>query len=178
MSVHRTVLTAVAIVSLMNLVPRARAQVAFQPVVASFPSGQILNATPVVSSDRRYVRLTLYPQFTDIQGFDRFTIPAAVGGTGGLGGGGFGGLLGGGGGGAGGAGGGARVAAGMDGLVGPSPSPAFSSAGLYASAEATALLSGSSTSAAPRALAVSPTRTESAPAKTSPKSRKVVRKRK
>jgi type II secretory pathway component GspD/PulD (secretin) len=59
--------------------------VAFAPTPAAINDGVFLNVTPVVSADRRYVRMTLSPNFTTIQGFESFTIPAAVGG-GGLGG--------------------------------------------------------------------------------------------
>jgi type II secretory pathway component GspD/PulD (secretin) len=60
--------------------------VAFQPTIGQFQDGVQLFVTPVVSADRRYVRMTLAPVFNSLQGFDTFTIPAAVGG-GGLGGG-------------------------------------------------------------------------------------------
>lgn len=60
--------------------------VAFQPSIGSFADGVQLLVTPVVSADRRYVRMTMAPIFQTLQGFDTFTIPAAVGG-GGLGGG-------------------------------------------------------------------------------------------
>jgi type II secretory pathway component GspD/PulD (secretin) len=59
--------------------------VAFQPTIAALPDGVILNVTPVVSADRRYVRMTLSPFFQTFNGFSNFIIPAAVGG-GGLGG--------------------------------------------------------------------------------------------
>jgi type II secretory pathway component GspD/PulD (secretin) len=59
--------------------------VAFQPQIQTFPSGVQLFVTPVVSADRRYVRMSLNPVFTTLEGFDNFTVPAAVGG-GGLGG--------------------------------------------------------------------------------------------
>lgn len=59
--------------------------VAFQPQISPLPDGVILNVTPVVSADRRYVRMTLSPFFQTFIAFDTFTIPAAVGG-GGLGG--------------------------------------------------------------------------------------------
>jgi type II secretory pathway component GspD/PulD (secretin) len=59
--------------------------VAFQPGIAQLPDGVIFNVTPVVSADRRYVRMTLSPFFQTFEGFQTFTIPAAVGG-GGLGG--------------------------------------------------------------------------------------------
>lgn len=59
--------------------------VAFTPQVQTFPDGVQLFVTPVVSADRRYVRLSLSPVFTTFLGFDNFSVPAAVGG-GGLGG--------------------------------------------------------------------------------------------
>ena len=61
----------------------ARAQaVAFQPIVGSFPNGVTMSTTPVVSHDRRYVRLGVNPQFTGLLGFDPFLVPAAVSGGG------------------------------------------------------------------------------------------------
>ncbi|GIW87369.1 MAG: hypothetical protein KatS3mg108_1693 [Isosphaeraceae bacterium] len=59
--------------------------VAFQPQIQTFPDGVQLFVTPVVSADRRYVRMSLSPIFTTFLQFDTFVIPAAVGG-GGLGG--------------------------------------------------------------------------------------------
>ncbi len=56
--------------------------VAFSPTVSTFPDGVFMSVTPVVSADRRYVRMTLSPTFNVLQGFDTFTIPAAVGGGG------------------------------------------------------------------------------------------------
>lgn len=70
--------------------PPARAQaVAFVPQVSSFPNGVTLGVTPAISADGRYVRMTLNPQFTVIEGFDTFSVPFAVSGVnpgGGLGG--------------------------------------------------------------------------------------------
>ncbi len=60
--------------------------VAFQPVIGTIPDGVTLFVTPVVSADRRYVRMTLSPFFISFQGFQTFPTAAAVGG-GGLGGG-------------------------------------------------------------------------------------------
>ena len=83
----------------------AKAQVGFAPVVGSFPNGVNLDVTPVVSHDRRYVRMSVNFQSTAIEGFDSALIPAAVGGNGnGAPGGGFGAGGGRGGGGGGGAG--------------------------------------------------------------------------
>jgi hypothetical protein len=68
---------------LAMLGPSASAQaVAFQPGVASFPNGVSMSVAPVVSADRRYVRLGVSPYFTGLQGFDTFPVPAAVGGGG------------------------------------------------------------------------------------------------
>ena len=78
--------------------------VGFQPIIITLPEGTQLQATGVVSADRRYVRITASPSFTGIQGVTTFTFAgqanAQGGGGGGLGGGGLGGGgLGGGGGG-------------------------------------------------------------------------------
>jgi type II secretory pathway component GspD/PulD (secretin) len=56
--------------------------VAFFPNVTQFPSGVTLFVTPVVSADRRYVRMTLSPFFIVLEGFDTIQVPAAVGGSG------------------------------------------------------------------------------------------------
>ena len=60
--------------------------VAFSPTPAPLLDGVQLFVTPVVSSDRRYVRMSLTPSFTTVTGLSTFSVPAAVGG-GGLGGG-------------------------------------------------------------------------------------------
>ena len=41
-----------------------------------------MSVAPVVSTDRRYVRLGVTPIFTGLQGFDTFPVPATVGGGG------------------------------------------------------------------------------------------------
>lgn len=70
----------------------AQGAVAFSPTIGTVPDGVSLSVRPVVSADRRYVRITdLNVNFTAIDRFDTFTIPAAVSGGGGFGGGGFGG---------------------------------------------------------------------------------------
>ena len=60
--------------------------VAFTPTPAPLQDGIFLQVTPVVSADRRYVRMTLSPSFQTVTGLASFPVPAAVGG-GGLGGG-------------------------------------------------------------------------------------------
>ncbi len=60
--------------------------IAFQPIPGNIPDGVTLRVTPVVSADRRYVRMTLSPNFISFQGFQNFPTTGAVGG-GGLGGG-------------------------------------------------------------------------------------------
>jgi hypothetical protein len=131
---------------------RAQA-IGYQPVIASFPDGVIMDTTPVVSADRRYVRIGVNAQFAALVGLTTYNQPLAAaaggagrGGLGGLGGG-FGGLGGGGGGGGGAGGGGGRVA-GLNGLNGPDRnSPMGHSGPLIAfhgmgSPEASAVLSG------------------------------------
>jgi len=53
----------------------------YQPVIGLIPTGQTLTVTPVVSADRRYVRLTLSPFFNALNSLSTFTFGAgAVGG--------------------------------------------------------------------------------------------------
>jgi type II secretory pathway component GspD/PulD (secretin) len=52
------------------------------PSVGQFPTGVTLLVTPVVSADRRYVRMTLAPFFTALNNFTTIQVPAAVGGSG------------------------------------------------------------------------------------------------
>uniref|UniRef100_A0A7C4QX10 Type II/III secretion system secretin-like domain-containing protein n=1 Tax=Schlesneria paludicola TaxID=360056 RepID=A0A7C4QX10_9PLAN len=63
----------------------------FQPIIQFFPDGVSLTVSAVISADRRFVRLTMFPFFSNI--VDVFTFSFAGGGIGGggLGGGGFGG---------------------------------------------------------------------------------------
>ena len=57
--------------------------VAFTPQVAQLPTGSTLTVTPVVSADRRYVRLTLSPFFNSLNGFTTYqSQTGAVGGSG------------------------------------------------------------------------------------------------
>ncbi len=60
--------------------------IAFAPSIASFPNGVTLSVTPVVSADRRYVRMTLSPVFTALEGFTNITTSLGAVGGGGVGG--------------------------------------------------------------------------------------------
>jgi len=128
----RTIGFALGLFVLIGGWPRADAQaIAYNPVIGFIPTGQTLTVTPVVSADRRYVRMTLNPFFNALNSISTFNFAGgAVGGGGvtgggvGLGGGGGFGVGGGGGGGVaggGGFGGGGAVVgmtAGMDGVIG------------------------------------------------------------
>jgi hypothetical protein len=103
-----------------------------------------MSATPVVSADRRYVRLGIGANFSTINGFMNFPVAGGVSGTGGgggLGAGGLGGALGGargGGGGAGGGGGGGGFRNVMGGPGLDDPGVPYSPEYLEASRQATA----------------------------------------
>jgi type II secretory pathway component GspD/PulD (secretin) len=57
--------------------------VAYTPNVSAINSGVMLNVTPVVSADRRYVRMTLTPIFNSVNGFTTYQSGiAGVGGSG------------------------------------------------------------------------------------------------
>jgi hypothetical protein len=92
-------------------VARGQGAVAYQPVIGFIPEGATLNVTPVVSADRRYIRLSMNPYFISLNGFTTYQSQlAAVGGVGFAG---MNGAMGGGAGGGGGAGvGGAGMGAG------------------------------------------------------------------
>jgi hypothetical protein len=96
--IRSSIFTSLLLVALMIAPSQVKAQaVAFQPTPGQIMDGVSLNATAVVSADRRYVRLSLGPQFQTVNGFMNFPIPGAIAG-GGNGGGGLGGLGGAGGG--------------------------------------------------------------------------------
>lgn len=74
---------AVGLMGMLAAPERARGQaVGFFPQVESIPDGVSLGATPAVSADRRYVRLSLGVGFQTVNGFTNFPVPAAVGGGG------------------------------------------------------------------------------------------------
>ena len=83
MACFRIFVVGFLIVELFCLVDSARGQaIGFQPVPAVFPSGSILNVTPAVSADRRYVRMSLDVSFSQLTGFTTYSVPAAVSGGG------------------------------------------------------------------------------------------------
>jgi hypothetical protein len=78
-----TVAAAFGLITLgiQGLAPCARGQaIAFEPVIGFVPTGSTLTVTPVVSADRRYVRLSVNPFFNTLNGFSTFGIPGAVSG--------------------------------------------------------------------------------------------------
>ncbi len=56
--------------------------VAFVPTPTPLFIGPTLSVVPVVSADRRYVRMSMTPQFNSLNGFTTIQVPAAVGGSG------------------------------------------------------------------------------------------------
>jgi general secretion pathway protein D len=52
---------------------RDKADVGFTPVIATIPEGVMLSAMAVVSGDRRYVRITPNPLFSNITDVFTFT---------------------------------------------------------------------------------------------------------
>ena len=61
--------------------------VAYTPNVSAINSGVMLLVTPVVSADRRYVRMTLTPTFNTVNGFSTYSAQTGAVGGSGLGGG-------------------------------------------------------------------------------------------
>jgi hypothetical protein len=57
-----------------NLVNQLQ-QVGYQPIISTIPEGTMMRAQSIVSADRRYIRLTMLPQFTAIT--DVFTFSFA-----------------------------------------------------------------------------------------------------
>jgi type II secretory pathway component GspD/PulD (secretin)/tetratricopeptide (TPR) repeat protein len=64
----------------------AAGAVAFTPTIGTLPDGVTLTVTPVVSADRRYVRLSLAPFFQAVNQLQSFSFGGAAVGGGGLGG--------------------------------------------------------------------------------------------
>jgi hypothetical protein len=58
--------------------------VAFNPTIQQFFFGAGVGVQAVVSADRRYVRMSIFPSFTQLTGERRFTVTGAVGGGGGF----------------------------------------------------------------------------------------------
>jgi hypothetical protein len=133
MRAARSFVVAIALLAGLLMAPgRAEAQaVGFFPNVGSANDGVSMSVVPVVTADRRYVRLSLNANFSVINGFNNFPVAGAVGGGGiGPGGGGLGGAGGGGLGGLGGAGGGAGVGNAGGGNAGGGFRNVFGGAGL------------------------------------------------
>jgi len=79
----RALLVGFLTMEVSHLEVSARGQaIGFQPIPAPFPSGAILDATPAVSADRRYVRMSLGVSFSVLNGFTNYSVPAAVSGGG------------------------------------------------------------------------------------------------
>ena len=70
--------------------------IGYQPVVTIIPDGVQYSALPVISADRRYVRISSFPAFTELIDVATFSFISGAGGGGGVGGGGIGGGVGGG----------------------------------------------------------------------------------
>lgn len=104
------------------------AAIAYEPVVNWYLNGAALTATPVVSADRRYVRMTLNPYFSTVNGFTTYSAQLGAVSGGGVVGGGAGGFGGGGGGGAGGFAGMNGAVGGMNGPIGGGRGAGFPSA--------------------------------------------------
>jgi hypothetical protein len=81
---------------------KAQTGIAYVPEVGYIPTGATMSVTPVVSADRRYVRVSVNAFFNDLNGFSTFSFPGGA-------------VSGGGGGNFGGAGGG--INAGMNGII-------------------------------------------------------------
>ena len=84
---RRAVVLAVALIALVGRGFGSAAYgqaIAYEPVVGFVPNGATMTVTPVVSADRRYVRLSVSPFFNTINGFQNFTTPLGAVGGGGL----------------------------------------------------------------------------------------------
>ncbi|WP_435007840.1 hypothetical protein P12x_005105 [Tundrisphaera lichenicola] len=74
-------LVAVVWLEMLGSSGEAEAQVVgFSPTIGNLPDGVGLGVTPVVSADRRYVRLSVGAGFQTVDGFQTLGVPGAVGG--------------------------------------------------------------------------------------------------
>ena len=79
----RALLVGFLMMEVLHLELSARGQaIGFQPVPQAFPSGSILDVTPAISADRRYVRMSINASFSVLNGFTNYSVPAAVSGGG------------------------------------------------------------------------------------------------
>jgi hypothetical protein len=72
-----------------GLIPRLRGAVGFQPVITQIPDTNSLSGTAVISADRRYVRISPSPFFSNLRSVSTFNFATGGTGTGGGGGGGI-----------------------------------------------------------------------------------------
>ena len=76
-----------AVALLGGLVAPGRAMgqgaIGVSPTVGTIPDGVSMGVTPVVSADRRYVRLSLGVGFSTVQGFQNINFPVGAVGMGG-----------------------------------------------------------------------------------------------
>jgi hypothetical protein len=68
------------------IVPLRRNAVGYRPEITTLPEGANMTATAVISADRRYVRITPTPIFSQIGEVNTFNFATGAGGTGGGGG--------------------------------------------------------------------------------------------
>ncbi len=84
---------AVGLVVLLGVLPNpAKAQIAYEPIPGFVPTGVTMTVTPVVSADRRYVRVGVNAFFNNLNGFSTFSFPGGAVGGGNFGGGALGGV--------------------------------------------------------------------------------------
>ncbi|MEK6250189.1 MAG: hypothetical protein N2C12_18535, partial [Planctomycetales bacterium] len=62
-------------------VPNGRGAVGFQPEVIVLPVGAAMRVNAVISADRRYVRITALPFFSQINAVTQYSIQSGVTGT-------------------------------------------------------------------------------------------------
>jgi hypothetical protein len=55
-----------------------RGAVGFQPIVQTLPEGRMMAASAVVSADRRYVRIAVFPTFSSIGDVQTFTFAGSA----------------------------------------------------------------------------------------------------
>ena len=61
-----------------SVVRAAQAQIAYVPEIGFVPTGATMTVTPVVSADRRYVRLSVNAFFNNLNGVHQFSFPGGA----------------------------------------------------------------------------------------------------